>query len=250
MLVVGTLDTKGAELRFIRDIIAGSGLRTRLVDVSTSGKASDLRRLRPGDRAQSWPRRIERVRRRPRRLGDGDGGGLCQLAATARAMSPASSPPAARAAPRWSRPACAPCPIGVPKLIISSVASGDVGPYVGPADITMMYSVTDVQGLNSISRQVLANGANALVGMVKARLDERDAPGSATRAPACPRSASPCSASRRLRCSRSRPTLRDGFRMPGVPRHRRRRPLDGEAGRFRPDRRRSSTSPPPKSAIS
>jgi uncharacterized protein (UPF0261 family) len=64
-------------------------------------------------------------------------------------------------------------PIGVPKVIISSVASGDVGPYVGPADITMMYSVTDVQGLNSISRQVLANGANALVGMVKARLDER-----------------------------------------------------------------------------
>jgi uncharacterized protein (UPF0261 family) len=66
-------------------------------------------------------------------------------------------------------------PIGVPKLIISSVASGDVGPYVGPADITMMYSVTDVQGLNSISRAVLANGANAVVGMVKARLDERAA---------------------------------------------------------------------------
>jgi len=63
-------------------------------------------------------------------------------------------------------------PVGVPKLIISSVASGDVGPYVGPVDITMMYSVTDVQGLNSISRAVLANGANALVGMVKARLDE------------------------------------------------------------------------------
>jgi uncharacterized protein (UPF0261 family) len=62
--------------------------------------------------------------------------------------------------------------VGVPKLIISSVASGDVGPYVGPADITMMYSVTDVQGLNSISRTVLANGANALIGMVKARLDE------------------------------------------------------------------------------
>ena len=60
-------------------------------------------------------------------------------------------------------------------MIVSSVASGDVGPYVGPADITMMYSVTDVQGLNSISRTVLGNGANALVGMVKARLDERTA---------------------------------------------------------------------------
>ena len=66
-------------------------------------------------------------------------------------------------------------PVGVPKLIVSSVASGDVGPYVGPADITMMYSVTDVQGLNSISRAVLANGANALAGMVKARLDARTA---------------------------------------------------------------------------
>jgi len=66
-------------------------------------------------------------------------------------------------------------PVGVPKMIVSSVASGDVGPYVGPADITMMYSVTDVQGLNSISRTVLGNGANALVGMVKARLDERTA---------------------------------------------------------------------------
>ena len=72
-------------------------------------------------------------------------------------------------------PAMRALPIGVPKLIISSVASGDVAPYVGPADITMMYSVTDVQGLNSISRQVLANGANALVGMVKARLDARAA---------------------------------------------------------------------------
>src|SRR5260370_6582159 len=72
-------------------------------------------------------------------------------------------------------PAMGALPIGVPKLIISSVASGDVAPYVGHADITMMYSVTDVQGLNSISRQVLANGANALVGMVKARLDARAA---------------------------------------------------------------------------
>jgi uncharacterized protein (UPF0261 family) len=73
-------------------------------------------------------------------------------------------------------PAMRALPVGVPKLIISSVASGDVGPYVGPADITMMYSVTDVQGLNSISRAVLSNGANAIAGMVKARLDNRAKP--------------------------------------------------------------------------
>ena len=76
-------------------------------------------------------------------------------------------------------PAMRALPIGVPKLIISSVAAGDIARYVGHADITMMYSVTDVQGLNAISRQVLGNGANALVGMVKARLTTRAAQGSA-----------------------------------------------------------------------
>ena len=97
-------------------------------------------------------------------------------------------------------------PVGVPKLIISSVASGDVGPYVGPADITMMYSVTDVQGLNSISRAVLANGANAVVGMVKARLDERAARQRDDGCLPCLRSASPCSASPRPPCRRSPPS--------------------------------------------
>ena len=173
MLVVGTLDTKGAELRFIRDIVAKSGLRTRLVDVSTSGKASTcdvsaqeiaLNHGRGGssvfgaDRGASVTAMADAFVNWLRRQGNvagiisaGGSGGASLVAPGMRAL-----------------------PIGVPKIIISSVASGDVGPYVGPADITMMYSVTDVQGLNSISRVVLANGANALAGMVKARLDERE----------------------------------------------------------------------------
>ncbi|UGY17292.1 ABC transporter permease [Bradyrhizobium septentrionale] len=172
VLVVGTLDTKGAELRFIRDIIAGIGLRTRLVDVSTSGKATScdvtaqeiaLNHGRGGagvfgaDRGASVTAMAEAFERWLRRQGNiagiisaGGSGGASLVAPGMRAL-----------------------PIGVPKLIISSVASGDVGPYVGPADITMMYSVTDVQGLNSISRTVLGNGANALIGMVKARLDQQ-----------------------------------------------------------------------------
>jgi uncharacterized protein (UPF0261 family) len=64
-------------------------------------------------------------------------------------------------------PAMRTLPVGVPKVMISTVASGDVGEYVGPSDIMMMYSVTDIQGLNHISRRVLENGANAIVGMVK-----------------------------------------------------------------------------------
>jgi uncharacterized protein (UPF0261 family)/ABC-type branched-subunit amino acid transport system ATPase component len=174
VLVVGTLDTKGEELRFIRDIVGGSGLRARLVDVSTSGKLTScdasaqeiaLNHPRGGgavfgpDRGASVTAMADALANWLRRQADivgvisaGGSGGASLVAPAMRAL-----------------------PIGVPKLIISSVASGDVARYVGHADITMMYSVTDVQGLNSISRQVLANGANALVGMVKARLETRAA---------------------------------------------------------------------------
>jgi uncharacterized protein (UPF0261 family)/ABC-type branched-subunit amino acid transport system ATPase component len=171
VLVVGTLDTKGEELRFIRDIIAATGLRTRLVDVSTSGKVSTcdvsaqeiaLHHGRGGsgvfgsDRGASVSAMAEAFARWLRRQGN-----------VAGIISAGGSGGASLVAPAMRELA-----VGVPKLIVSSVASGDIGPYVGPADITMMYSVTDVQGLNSISRAVLANGANALAGMVKARLDE------------------------------------------------------------------------------
>jgi uncharacterized protein (UPF0261 family)/ABC-type branched-subunit amino acid transport system ATPase component len=180
VLVVGTLDTKGEELRFIRDVIIRHDLRTRLVDVSTSGKLSTcdvsaqeiaLNHGRGGstvfgaDRGASVTAMADAFANWLRRQGNvagiisaGGSGGASLVAPAMRAL-----------------------PVGVPKLIISSVASGDVGPYVGPADITMMYSVTDVQGLNLISRAVRANGANAIAGMVKARLEnqartERSAP--------------------------------------------------------------------------
>lgn len=63
-------------------------------------------------------------------------------------------------------PALQALPVAVPKVLVSTVASGNVAPYVGAADIAMMYSVTDVQGLNAISRRVLGNAAHALAGMI------------------------------------------------------------------------------------
>jgi uncharacterized protein (UPF0261 family) len=63
-------------------------------------------------------------------------------------------------------PAMRRLPIGTPKVMVSTVASGDVRRYVGPSDICMMYSVTDVSGINRISEQVLSNAAHALGGMV------------------------------------------------------------------------------------
>jgi uncharacterized protein (UPF0261 family) len=64
-------------------------------------------------------------------------------------------------------------PIGTPKLMVSTVASGNVAPYVGPNDICMMYSVTDVAGINRISSVVLGNAAHALAGMVRETIPER-----------------------------------------------------------------------------
>ena len=61
-------------------------------------------------------------------------------------------------------------PVGVPKIMVSTVASGNVGPYVGSSDITLMYSVTDVAGLNRISRVVLGNAAHALAGAIGTRV--------------------------------------------------------------------------------
>ena len=168
VIVVGTLDTKGDELRFIRDIIAGHGLRTRLVDVSTSGKQGSCD-VSAQEIALNHPRGGSAVFGSDRgasvtAMGDAFARWLRRQDNVAGIISAGGSGGTSLVAPGMRELA-----IGVPKLIISSVASGDVGAYVGPADIAMMYSVTDVQGLNSISRAVLSNGAHALAGMVMAR---------------------------------------------------------------------------------
>ncbi len=96
--------------------------------------------------------------------------------------------------------------------MISTVASGDVGRYVGPADIMMMYSVTDVQGLNvDLARRCSRNGAHAMAGMVKARLAAaREARRSAPAETAGHRPHDVRRA-RRPACSSSPPTLRDDY---------------------------------------
>ena len=168
VLVAGTLDTKGAELRYMRDLIRAAGLPVRMVDLSTSGghsgaeiPAHQIAAFHPrgaagvftGDRGRSVAAMTEAFARWLARqegvagiLSAGGSGGTAIVAPAMRAL-----------------------PIGVPKVIVSTVASGEVAKYVGPADITMMHSVADVQGLNAITEEVLANAAHAMVGMVSAR---------------------------------------------------------------------------------
>ncbi|PHQ69827.1 MAG: hypothetical protein COB93_07045 [Sneathiella sp.] len=166
--VVGTFDTKGLELGFIRDQILSHDMQVRTIDLSTTQKPSSadipshmIAAYHPGganavfngDRGASVAAMavaFENWILRQRNIGgiiSAGGSGGTSLAT----------------------PAMRKLPVGVPKVMISTVASGDVGQYVGPTDIMMMYSVTDVQGLNKISRMVLANGASALAGMVKDR---------------------------------------------------------------------------------
>jgi uncharacterized protein (UPF0261 family)/ABC-type branched-subunit amino acid transport system ATPase component len=168
VLVAGTLDTKGEELRYMRDLIREAGLPVRLVDLSTSGghsgadvPAHQVAAFHPrgaagvftGDRGAAVAAMTEAFRRWLERqsgiagiLSAGGSGGTAMVAPAMRAL-----------------------PVGVPKLIVSTVASGDVRQYVGTADITLMHSVADVQGLNAITEDVLGNAAQAMVGMVQAR---------------------------------------------------------------------------------
>lgn len=163
--VAGTFDTKGAELMFVANALKRLGLQTVTADLSTSGHPSpadispnEIARHHPkgesavftGDRGQSGTAMAEAfalfIRTRT------DVGGIVSAGGSG---GTAMATPAMRA-----------LPIGVPKFMVSTVASGDVSAYVGPSDICMMYSVTDVQGINSISEQVLLNAAHALAGMI------------------------------------------------------------------------------------
>jgi uncharacterized protein (UPF0261 family)/ABC-type branched-subunit amino acid transport system ATPase component len=163
--VAGTFDTKGRELFFVRSCLERLGVRTVTVDLSTSGKPSPAN-VHPREVARHHPRGERAVFTNDR------GSALAEMALAFEhfiaqrrdvggLISAGGSGGTALATPAMRR-----LPIGVPKVMVSSVASGDVKPYVGAADICMMYSVTDVAGLNRISEKVLANAAHALAGMI------------------------------------------------------------------------------------
>ncbi|WP_353506158.1 Tm-1-like ATP-binding domain-containing protein [Variovorax jilinensis] len=163
--VAGTFDTKGRELSFLRQCLEKLGLRVVTVDLSTSGKPSsasvhprEVARHHPGgesavfsnDRGSATSAMalaFEAFLAGRRDLGGiisaGGSGGTSMATQGMRAL-----------------------PIGCPKVMVSTMASGDTRPYVGPSDICMMYSVTDVQGIHRISELVLANAAHALAGMI------------------------------------------------------------------------------------
>lgn len=176
--VLGTLDTKGHEHAFVAECIRGRGHDVLLIDVGTGGEPAvspdiprtevaaagglDLAALMArGDRgecvtamAKAAPRLLERLVAEGRIQGVialGGGGGTAIASAAMR-----------------------PLPIGFPKLLVSTLASGNTAPYVGTSDLAMMPAVVDVQGLNRISRTILARAAGAICGMVEADVTPGD----------------------------------------------------------------------------
>ncbi|MET3982941.1 Tm-1-like ATP-binding domain-containing protein [Streptomyces sp. PvR034] len=172
VVLVGTLDTKGVEYGWLRERIARAGVEVVLVDTGIMGDprvpadvpreavaraaGTELTELRTaadrGAAVTTMARGAEATLLRLHAEGRLDGvlaiGGSGGTSIATRAM---------RA-----------LPLGVPKLMVSSMASGDVAPYVGSSDITMMYSVVDIAGINSVSAPVLANAAEAVAAMAKA----------------------------------------------------------------------------------
>ena len=175
VVLVGTLDTKGHEYAFLRERVREHDVDVLLVDVGVYEPqvAPDIGReeaaaaadedhgalAAAGDRgaataamgrgAAALLTRLHAEGRLHGVLGIGGSGGTSIVTSAMRAL-----------------------PVGVPKLMVSTVASGDTRPYVGAVDVTMMYSVVDIAGINSISARILSNAAGAIAGMVQASVPE------------------------------------------------------------------------------
>jgi uncharacterized protein (UPF0261 family) len=176
IVLVGTLDTKGDEYAYLRDRIQALGASTLLVDVGVLGEpriAADVARedvaraagadhaelVSAGDRGHAMEV-----------MGAGAAAVLAGLLDEGRldgviSVGGSGNSSVAAAAMRD-------LPVGLPKLIVSTLASGDTRPYIGAKDVTMTYSVVDISGINAVSAQILSNAAGAIVGMAGAEVPE------------------------------------------------------------------------------
>jgi uncharacterized protein (UPF0261 family) len=172
VLLLGTLDTKGDEFAFLRERLRGAGVGVLLADVGTLEPATveaDFTREQVGAEAGVD---VEALRAAGDR-GAAIAGMAGAAAALARRLYDEGRIHGVLSAGGSGNTAIATAamqalPVGVPKLMVSTMAAGDTSDYVGGVDVTMMASVTDVAGINSISARILANAAGAMAGMVNA----------------------------------------------------------------------------------
>ncbi|MET8293413.1 Tm-1-like ATP-binding domain-containing protein [Streptomyces sp. NPDC005180] len=171
VVLVGTLDTKGVEYGWLRERLLRAGVEVVLVDTGIMGEPRVPADIPREEVARAAGAGLPELRAAADRgtavttMARGAEAILARLHAEGRlhgvlAMGGSGGTSLATRAMRA-------LPLGVPKLMVSSMASGDVSSYVGSSDITLMHSVVDIAGINSVSAPVLANAAEAVAGMAK-----------------------------------------------------------------------------------
>jgi uncharacterized protein (UPF0261 family) len=163
--VVTTLDTKKPEAVYVRDLIEAAGIATTLVDVGTRS-----------DDASADISAVEVAHHHPEGslavFSDDRGDAITVMAMALRHLIGLRDNVGGIIGLGGSggtsiiAPAMRALPVGIPKVMVSTLASSDVSAYVGPSDLFMHHPVTDLAGLNRVSRRVLANAAHAIAGMM------------------------------------------------------------------------------------
>ncbi len=170
--LVGTFDTKGAEFQYVKNQIESNGLGTICVNTGIIGESTFQPDITSEEVARAAGMGLSDLRQKADR-----GHSVTAMAKGARAivsnlfqrrkingiLSLGGS-----AGTTIGTSAMQALPVGIPKVMVSTLASGDTSPYVQTKDITMVYSVVDIAGINSITRQILTNAAGAISGMVQA----------------------------------------------------------------------------------
>ena len=171
--IVGTFDTKKAELLYVDNLIKAAGIPTILVDVGIRSKDT-IPDIKPEDIACYHPDGSTAV------FLDDRGQAVTGMSVALKQMIQTKSDIAGMIGLGGSggsaiiTPAMQSLAIGIPKMMVSTMASGDVSAYVGSSDMFMLNPITDVAGLNSVLKRVLANAAHAIVGMLSHSLPDID----------------------------------------------------------------------------
>jgi uncharacterized protein (UPF0261 family) len=170
VILIATLDTKGNEAGFVRDELEKRGMSVCLIDAGIMGSPIIPADITSDEVLRSAGATLDAVRAK------GDRGEAVTLAAAGVASIVRQLHAAGHVAGIMGLGGSAgttiattgmrSLPFGIPKLMISTLASGQVRPFVGPRDIMMFHSVTDISGLNRISRSILGRAAAAMAGMI------------------------------------------------------------------------------------
>ncbi|MBI0579510.1 Tm-1-like ATP-binding domain-containing protein [Neobacillus cucumis] len=170
VVLVGSLDTKEKEFLYVKEIIEESGLETLLINTGVY-ESSTVGDILNTEVALAGGTSIEELRNKNDRgfavavMTKGANAIVKKLVEDDRIAGVFGM--GGTAGTTVGAAAMKNVPVGIPKLIVSTVASGNTRPYVGEKDIMMLYSIVDIAGINSLSAQILRNAANALSGMVK-----------------------------------------------------------------------------------